>query len=388
MTFHEVRGRVVAIANTCQVFCNGTVVTIHGVLPESFSPGDLVRLHIDHTHTLVQILERVCPKKQPFSASSDTRHFLQHGQLERLYIRQHCLDAIRTWFRTLGALEVETPAVSLCPGMDVHLDAYNVTDRHEALFGRLITSPEYHMKRVLVGGADRCFQFARCWRAGELGMRHQPEFTMLEWYASWSGLDVMMRDTEAIVRTVADACKTPDRFTVHGQTISLNQPFETLTVREAFSRYAPDLGDAIELATLHEEAYYTAISTRIEPHLGTTHPVFLTEFPSCHASLARVCTHDASVCERTELYIAGIELCNAFHELTDPQEQRRRFLLDQQERARRGLPVFPIDEDFLSSLEEGLAPCAGNALGIDRLIALALGRTEIADVIAFPRRNL
>jgi lysyl-tRNA synthetase class 2 len=111
----------------------------------------------------------------------------------------------------------------------------------------------------------------------------------------------------------------------------------------------------------------------------------MTGFPACHASLARVDPSDPSVCLRTELYVAGVELCNAFDELTDPVEQRARFVADQRERAARGLPVYPLDEDFLAALEEGLPACAGNALGFDRLLALTMGTTEIARVMAFPR---
>ena len=170
-----------------------------------------------------------------------------------------------------------------------------------------------------------------------------------------------------------------------GRRIPLGAPFARITMREAFARWCPELGDAVALAADDEEAYYEAVSRRVEPHLGWDEPVFVTAFPTCHASLARVDPSDPTVCLRAELYVAGMELCNAFDELTDPAEQRARFEADQRERERRGLPVYPIDEDFLAALEEGLPPCAGNALGIDRLLALTMGTTEIARVMAFPR---
>lgn len=309
---------------------------------------------------------------------------LAPGLLARLQHRMRGLDAIRAWLRREGFLEVETPAVVPNPGMDVHLDAFDVSDRHGRLVGRLITSPELHMKRLLAGGIDRCAQLARCWRAGELGTRHQPEFTLLEWYRSHAGLDAMLRDTEAVVRAAAGVSAHPDAIVLEGRRIALSTPFPTFTLRECFARWCPELGDPIALAERDESAFYEALALRVEPHLGWETPVFVTGFPARHASLARVDPDDPSVCLRAELYIAGVELCNAFDELTDPIEQRARFEADQRARARRGLPVYPLDEDFLGALAEGLPPCAGNALGIDRLLALTLGTTDIANVMAFP----
>ena len=295
------------------------------------------------------------------------------------------LDAIRAWLRAEGFLEVETPFVVPNPGMDVHLDAFDVADRRGRLAGRLITSPELHMKRLVAGGVDRCAQLARCWRAGELGARHQPEFTMLEWYRAGAGLDAMLRDTESVVRAAASVSEHPDAIVLGGRRVPLGAPFATVTMRECFERYCPELGDAVSLAARDEEAYYAAVSNRVEPHLGWDAPVFVTAFPACHASLARVDPRDPTVCLRAELYVAGVELCNAFDELTDPAEQRARFEADQRERAARGLPVYPMDDDFLAALDEGLPPCAGNALGVDRLLALTMGTTEIGRAMAFPQ---
>ncbi len=304
--------------------------------------------------------------------------------LPHLHQRMRALDAVRGWLRAEGFLEVETPYVVPNPGMDVHLEAFDVSDRRGRLAGRLITSPELHMKRLLAAGVPRCAQFARCWRAGELGARHQPEFTMLEWYRAGAGLDAMLADTAAIVRAAASVSAHPDAIVVDGRSVPLAGDFRAVTVRECFARHCPELGDPIALAARDEEAYYDAIARRVEPQLGWDGPVFVTGFPACHASLARVDPRDATVCLRAELYVAGVELCNAFDELTDPVEQRERFLADQRERARRGLPVYPLDEDFLAALDRGLPPCAGNALGVDRLLALTQGTTEIARVMAFP----
>jgi len=168
--------------------------------------------------------------------------------------------------------------------------------------------------------------------------------------------------------------------------ISVEEEFAHMTVREAFARWAPDVTDPIALAASDEEEYFRRFSQDVEPGLGFDRPTFLTHFPSVHASLARRCDDDPSVCFRAELYIAGVELCNAFDELTDPEEQRERFLEDQRRRAELGLPVYPLDEGFLRALEEGMPPAAGNALGFDRLVALVAGRETLDDVIAFPHR--
>jgi lysyl-tRNA synthetase class 2 len=241
------------------------------------------------------------------------------------------------------------------------------------------------MKRLLAGGVARCAQFARCWRADERGDRHQPEFTMLEWYRAWEGLDAVLADTEAIVRAAVGAVGDPEAIVRDGHQVSLARPFQRVTVREAFARYAPRVGDPIELAERDEATYYAVFSTEVEPNLGREHATFLTGFPAVQASLARVDARDPRVCLRAELYVAGLELCNAFDELTDPIEQRRRFVDDARRRRDAGLPSYPLDEAFLAALEEGLGPCAGNALGFDRLVMLATQSPRLDDVMAFPR---
>jgi lysyl-tRNA synthetase class 2 len=248
----------------------------------------------------------------------------------------------------------------------------------------LITSPEYHLKRVLAAGHPRVFQLARCFRAGERGARHQPEFTMLEWYRAWSDLDAVLADTEALVRAVCAAAGGGCVARRDGRAVPLDAPFARLTVREAFARFCPEVRDPIALARDDEEAYYELLASRIEPALGWDGGVFLTRYPACHASLARVCDDDPSVAHRAELYVCGVELCNAFDELTDPVEQRRRFEDDRRERARRGLPVYPLDEALLDALAVGVPPSAGNALGFDRLLMLALGVAHLDEVVAFP----
>jgi lysyl-tRNA synthetase class 2 len=242
------------------------------------------------------------------------------------------------------------------------------------------------MKRLLVGGVPRCFQFARCFRRGEVGSRHNPEFLMFEWYRAFAGVEAVMADTERVVRTVARELTGHDAITVGGARIDLTSAFERLSVGEAFARYASIAAeDAIALASSDEERFFRVLVDEVEPALARSPvPVFLVDYPAPFASLARKKPSDPRVCERFELYVAGVELCNGFGELTDPIEQRARLLHDQTERRARGLPVYPIDERFLAALEEGMPPSAGNALGVDRLVALCMGTDRIADVLAFP----
>ncbi len=242
------------------------------------------------------------------------------------------------------------------------------------------------MKRLLAGGVPRCFQVCRCFRRGEVGQRHNPEFTMLEWYRAFAGVDLVMDDTEALVRHVARALGAGEAVEVEGIRVDLSAPFERLPVAGAFARWAGvSEEEAISLASTDEERFFRLLVDAVEPALARSpRPVFLVDYPAPFASLARLSTADPRVAERFELYVAGVELCNGFGELTDPAEQRARLLHDQAERARLGKPVYPIDERFLAALEEGMPPSAGNALGLDRLIAVCLGTASIGAVTAFP----
>lgn len=354
------------------------------VRPRDLCPGDLVSVRLNAAGQCLRVERIARPARDPFAPGAETRRLSLDGAARRLRDRMRITDAVRAWLRAEDFLEVETPAVVPNPGSDLHLASYAVHGP-AAPAGWLITSPEYAMKRLLAGGVARCAQFARCWRADERGDRHQPEFTMLEWYRAWEGLDAVLADTEAIVRAAVGAVGDPEAIVRDGHRVSLARPFRRLTVREAFARYAPHVGDPIDLAERDEATYYAVFSTEVEPRLGRRRATFLTGFPAVQASLARVDPADPRVCLRAELYVAGLELCNAFDELTDPAEQRRRFLDDTQRRHDAGLPAYPLDEAFLAALEEGIGPCAGNALGFDRLVMLATQSPRLDDVMAFPR---
>ena len=287
---------------------------------------------------------------------------------------------VRRFFDARGFVEVQTPVMVPSPGLDLHLDAFEVKTAGDAGPTRwLNTSPEYQMKRLLADGWERIYQLAPCFRRGESGARHNPEFTMLEWYRAHAGMDDVMEDTEQLVAAV-----TGGTVRLRERTIDVRPPLERLAVCDAFSRFAGWPEDqTLKAAASDEDRYFRALVEDVEPALERLdRAVFLVDFPATQASLARKKPTDARLAERFELYVAGIELCNGFGELTDPLEQRERLERDRAERRRRGLAVYPIDERFLDALAR-VPPSGGNALGLDRLAAVACGTTEIGEVIAF-----
>jgi lysyl-tRNA synthetase class 2 len=298
--------------------------------------------------------------------------------------RARVVGDVRRFFDARGYLEVQTPIAVPSPGLDLHLDAFEVAGGERGAPRWLITSPEYQMKRLLAEGWERIYQIVACFRRGEVGARHNPEFTMLEWYRANAGVDTMLEDTEQLVAAVTGG-------TVHlgSRVLDVRPPLERLTVCGAFARFAGWTEEAtLEAATHDEDRYFRTLVDQVEPALASLdHGVFLVDYPAAQASLARKKPGDARLAERFELYVAGVELCNGFGELVDPVEQRARLEHDQEERRRRGSPVYPVDERFLEALAR-VPPSAGNALGLDRLVALACGSTEIADVLAFAADEL
>jgi lysyl-tRNA synthetase class 2 len=308
--------------------------------------------------------------------------------------------ATRAFFTARGYMEVETPYAVPTPGEEVHLRAFATRREHpdgraEPLW--LHTSPEFAMKRLLVGGSGPIFQFARVWRNGEASALHAPEFTMLEWYRPGADMNSLIEETTALLRDVL-----PAEVSVRGVTTSLART-ERLTVAEAFGRYVDaDVlgtdGDAGALATqagtrlrdneTWEDLFFRLLLERIEPHLGRAHPTFLTHWPTAQAALARRDPIDPRVAERFELFVCGIELANAFVELTDPVEQRERFIADRARRHTLYGPDWEMDEDFLAALAEGMPQSAGIALGFDRLAMIASGADRVGQVLWLPPADL
>jgi lysyl-tRNA synthetase class 2 len=264
-------------------------------------------------------------------------------------------------------------------GTEVHVEPIHASG------GYLITSPELHMKRLLVAGIPKLFQVAHCFRAGELGPLHSPEFTMLEWYRAFATWPAMLEDTEQLVHGLCVRLHASSQLTLaNGLQIDLTPPFLRLSVREAFQRFA-GVADAAKLAERDEDQYFQLLVDRVEPAIASqVQPVFLYDYPASQAALARLCPADPSVAERFELYLGGVELCNGYGELNDSAEQRVRHELDRQRRRALGRFVPELPTRFVGALDQGMPPAAGNALGLDRLIALLCGQTRIDAVRPFP----
>ena len=308
---------------------------------------------------------------------------------KRLDVRARALADTRSFFESRGYLEVETPILVPSPGLDFHLDAFEARGPRPGAARYLSTSPEYQMKRLLTEGrSPRIFQLTRAFRADESGERHNPEFTILEFYRA-GPLEAVLRDTEQLLARLSGGEVTID---VDGprRTIDLRPPFLRLTLAEAFERFAGvATEEMLRLAANDEDRFFQKLAFEVEPGLAAQdRAVFVVDYPSTQASLARKREDDPRFAERFELYVAGVELCNGFGELVDPVEQRARFLHDQALRAARGKPVYPIDERFLDALARGLPPCAGNAIGFDRVCALLAGTRAITEVMAFTDSEL
>jgi elongation factor P--(R)-beta-lysine ligase len=375
----EVGGRVVlALPDGVRIEHGGAALALRSTQRPELGAWVLARGDWDGEQLRVEALQVVQPPQRAFGAADSEWAFGRRG-VAMLAQRHGLQRAIRGYFDARGFVEVETPALVSAPALELHVSALEV---HGAGAPRwLHTSPELHMKRLLCAGMPRIYQLCKTYRRDELGALHEPEFTMLEWYRAFAGSEAVMQDTEQLVAAGALALHgTTQVPRAAGGVLDVAPPWPRLTVREAFSRYA---GLDVDAVLPDEDAFFRVLAERIEPQLGRGKPLFLTHFPASMAALARLRDDDPRSADRFEAYANGVELCNGFGELTDPVEQRRRFEADRAARARRGLPVYPLAERFLTALEEGMPPSGGNALGFDRLAMLLLGAERIEDVIAF-----
>lgn len=320
-------------------------------------------------------------------------------RLPHLQARARLQAALRQWFAGEGFVEVETPILQVAPGAELHLSGF-VTDWElpdgEERVRWLHSSPEFAMKKLLAGGVPKLFQFARVFRNAEGSALHHPEFTMLEWYRAGVSYETIMNDCAAIL-----AATGVDELTWGGHVCDPRATPERLTVAQAFARYAnvdllATVGNAEKLAqasgvAIHagdswDDMFFRVMFDKIERQLGMGRPTILCEYPIRMAALARAKPGDPRVAERFELYVCGVELANAFGELTDPAIQRARLQADMDEKERLYGVRWPVDADFLAALDHGLPDCAGVALGFDRLAMLTSGAKHIEDVLWLPVR--
>ena len=292
-------------------------------------------------------------------------------------LRSRIIKYIRDFFYEHEYLEVETPCLIPAPAPEAHIDAIKV----DGLF--LHTSPELCMKRLLCSGHSRIFQICRCFRNDERGELHLPEFTILEWYHADINYSKLMNECQEMIQSVAHRLEKGETINYQGMEIDLKGPWHRISVKKAFEKYSTlSLQDALDSNRFDE-----VMVEQIEPRLRETGPVFLYDYPAQLAALSRLKHNDPTLAERFELYIGGLELANAFSELTDPDEQARRFRKEIQDRERAGKTLYPLPEKFIRDLGN-MPDAAGIALGVDRLVMLFTDTTRIDDVVCFTPEEL
>ena len=319
----------------------------------------------------------------------------------RLLVRNRIQTAYRKWFEGEGFLEVDVPALAVSPGNEAHLHGFSTTIIHNDGSGSplyLHTSPEFACKKLLAAGEEKIFFLGHVFRNRERTRTHAPEFTMVEWYRVHAPYRQIIDDTLAMVRCAADVA-AKQTWQWNNKTCDMRAEAELLSVQDAFLRHAgvdllstlridgtPDRDALARISTVsfaEDESWSDIFSRilveRVEPHLGGGKLTVLFEYPAVEAALARVCSHDARVAERFELYAAGVELANGFGELTDADEQRRRFEEEMVIKQRVYGERYPIDEELLQALAM-MPEASGVALGFDRVVMLATGATSIDQV--------
>ena len=312
------------------------------------------------------------------------------ASVKNLLTRAKLLAEIRRFFTDRGLLEVETPVLSEFGVTDVHLATFSTEfispfgEQSKTLW--LSTSPEYHMKRLLAAGSGPIFQIGKVFRNEEAGNRHNPEFTMLEWYRPHFDMYRLINEVDDLLQQILEC-----------------PPAESMSYQFAFQQYvgldplSADLSELVEKAEKHQlmgaenESRDTLLqflfSTVVEPQIGQEAPVVVYHFPASQAALAQISSEDLRVAERFEFYYKGLELANGFHELSDAREQLRRFQQDNLQREKMGLPVRAIDTRLLAALQAGIPNCSGVALGVDRLLMIAMATESIKEVISFAIDN-
>ena len=358
--------------------------------------------------------DRFTREREEPDVTTSSQLWQEHGQIghkhslrrPRLIVRNRLTAALRSWFEAREFIEVETAQLQLSPGNEAHLHALATQligmDGLAHLF-YLHTSPEFACKKLIAAGETRLFTLARCFRNREASRLHAPEFTMLEWYRTHQSYETLMEDCVALLALAANTAGV-DTLSFAGKTCDAFAAPERLTVAQAMSRYAgidlmatisPD-GNATDRNALTAQAgtagihitpddswsdiFSKLLSEKVEPHLGMGRATILMEYPAPEAALARRTAHDPRLSERFELYACGVELANAFGELTDPVEQRLRFTLEMDEKQRIYGERYPLDEELLACLPL-MPPTSGIALGFDRLVMLVTGASTIGDVL-------
>ncbi|HHF3271446.1 TPA: elongation factor P--(R)-beta-lysine ligase [Vibrio diabolicus] len=311
------------------------------------------------------------------------------ASIDQLRQRATLIASIRQFFADRQVMEVDTPAISHATVTDIHLHTFQTefvgpgyADGSKLFF---MTSPEFHMKRLLAAGSGCIYQINKAFRNEENGRYHNPEFTMLEWYRVGFDHHKLMDEMDDLLQLVLK-CGAAQRMTYQQAFIDELEvcPLEGSMAELKTAADKLGLSDIAEPEEDRDTLLQLLFSVGVEHKIGQDVPAFVYDFPASQAALAKINPQDHRVADRFEVYFKGIELANGFHELDNPKEQLARFEQDNAKRLDMGLKPQPIDYHLISALEAGLPDCAGVALGIDRLIMLALGCDHIDQVTAFP----
>lgn len=316
-------------------------------------------------------------------------------------IRIEILKLIREFFWSQNFAETETPIAIKFPGQEPYLNPISVNfhdpNGHEEKF-YLHTSPEFAMKKLLAAGYEKIFQITKCFRDyEEFGGLHNTEFTMIEWYRSPGDFIEIMNDTEELFKFVGKKLEV-ENLTFKDKKIKISGPWDRLTMKEIWEKYlnvnlddylslealkklTSELGFSVNEDDAYEDLFYKIFLNKIESNLGIDKPVFIYNYPAGMASLSRLCASDSRYAERFELYIGGVELANAFGELTDAEDQNTRLEMDEEHRKTLGKETWPVDPGFIDALKSGIRPAGGIALGVDRMILLFTGARNLDEVI-------
>lgn len=337
------------------------------------------------------------------------KHLSDPKLKQNLIQRAKIVSLVRDFFVSQGFLEIETPIMVPYAGQEPYLNPLktNFQDNSGKNYsGYLVTSPEYSMKKLLAAGYEKIFSLGKVFRGNEpIGGTHNTEFTMIEWYRTNADYFALMDDCENMFKSIASKLLMLKTFVYQNKTIDISSQWQRLTMREAWKKYVPEIdpekiidgqylrefaiahGYEISAPDSYDDVFFKIFLTKIEPDLGIDCPTFLYEYPAQMAGLAKRKEDEPAWSERVELYIGGLELANGFSELTDTTEQRARFLEEQEIKKKLNKEIIPLDEDFLNALSH-MPPCAGIALGIDRLVMLMTDAATITEVTAFPTNRL
>jgi len=308
------------------------------------------------------------------SASTKPEYLQSLAKLKKgLIFKSGLLSVLREFFKQNDFIEVETPLIVNAPAPEEYIEAFSVSSSF------LRTSPELQMKSLLAAGYERIYQIGPCFREGESGRIHRPEFTMLEWYQTGIDYNGIMNFTQKMISSAARQLLEDAKSKFRETVIDFSSEWQKISVRDAFLKYASMSPEDAIAGNIFEEL----LVEKVEPFLSKSVPCFMTDYPAAFSALAKLKASDKSVAERWELYIGGVEIANAYSELNNPVEQKDRFIKASLEREKRGMKKYPPPSEFLSAVDYGIPEAAGCALGIDRLAMVMSGATDLSEIV-FP----